>query len=117
MVHFRASTASAWLFALEASGLATGSVGMVNVPWDNEGIDDEHAARQAPQHLLGLGHGVLAVLSSYQHPVVTEWALPEPIARGARPTAALAHGDESAFGALTAFRKRGLSARERASEY
>ncbi|MGO4146193.1 LacI family DNA-binding transcriptional regulator [Paenarthrobacter sp. YAF11_1] len=58
--------------ALEASGLATASVGMVNVPWDNVGIDDEHAAWQATQHLLGLGHWDLAVLSSNEHPVVTE---------------------------------------------
>lgn len=58
--------------ALEASGLAIASVGMRNVPWDNVGIDDEHAAWQATQHLLGLGHWDLAVLSSNEHPVVTE---------------------------------------------
>ncbi|WP_309073862.1 hypothetical protein [Paenarthrobacter sp.] len=48
------------------------SVGMRNVPWDNIGIDDEHAAWQATQHLLGLGHWDLAVLSSNEHSVVTE---------------------------------------------
>ncbi|MEV7661702.1 LacI family DNA-binding transcriptional regulator [Paenarthrobacter sp. NPDC089316] len=58
--------------ALEACGLAVASVGMRNVPWDNVGIDDEHAAWQATQHLLGLGHWDLAVLSSNEHPVVTE---------------------------------------------
>ncbi|GGJ39712.1 LacI family DNA-binding transcriptional regulator [Paenarthrobacter histidinolovorans] len=58
--------------ALEACGLATASVGMGNVPWDNVGIDDEHAAWQATQHLLGLGHWDLAVLSSNEHSVVTE---------------------------------------------
>jgi DNA-binding LacI/PurR family transcriptional regulator len=47
-------------------------VGMRNVPWDNVGIDDEHAAWQATQHLLGLGHWDLAVLSSNEHSVVTE---------------------------------------------
>jgi DNA-binding LacI/PurR family transcriptional regulator len=57
---------------LEACGLAVASVGMRNVPWDNVGIDDEHAAWQATQHLLGLGHWNLAVLSSNEHPVVTE---------------------------------------------
>ncbi|MDR6986841.1 hypothetical protein J2Y66_001311 [Paenarthrobacter nitroguajacolicus] len=43
----------------------------MNVPWDNRGIDDEHAAWQAPQHLPGLGHWDLAVLSSTEHPIVT----------------------------------------------
>lgn len=60
------------LEALDAFGLAVASVGMRNVPWDNVGIDDEHAAWQATQHLLGLGHWDLAVLSSNEHPVVTE---------------------------------------------
>jgi len=60
------------LEALEACGLAVASVGMRNVPWDNVGIDDEHAAWQATQHLLGLGHWNLAVLSSNEHSVVTE---------------------------------------------
>ena len=58
--------------ALEASGLAIASVGMRNGPWDNVGIDDEHAAWLATQHLLGLGHWDLAVLSSNELPVVTE---------------------------------------------
>ncbi|MET3903365.1 hypothetical protein [Paenarthrobacter sp. 4246] len=116
MVHGKAPTASAWLFAQEASGLATASAGMVNVPWDNVGIDDEHAAWQAPQHLLGLGHGALAVHLSCEHPVVTERTRTGFIARGAEPTAAFTHGDESASDALTAFRERGLSAQERASE-
>jgi len=58
--------------ALVACGLPVASVGMRNVPWDNVGIDDEHAAWQATQHLLGLGHWDLAVLSSNEHPVVTE---------------------------------------------
>ncbi|WP_026542153.1 LacI family DNA-binding transcriptional regulator [Paenarthrobacter nicotinovorans] len=58
--------------ALEACGLAIASVGMENVPWDNVAIDDEHAAWQATQHLLGLGHWDLAVLSSNEHPVATE---------------------------------------------
>ncbi|MEV4953306.1 LacI family DNA-binding transcriptional regulator [Paenarthrobacter nitroguajacolicus] len=58
--------------ALEACRLAVASVGMRNVPWDNVGIDDEHAAWQATQHLLGLGHWDLAVLSSNEHSVVTE---------------------------------------------
>ncbi|WP_347109275.1 LacI family DNA-binding transcriptional regulator [Paenarthrobacter sp. S56] len=50
--------------ALEASGLAVASVGMRNVPWDNVGIDDEHAAWRATSHLLELGHWDLAVLRS-----------------------------------------------------
>ena len=58
--------------ALKACGLAVASVGMRDVPWDNVGIDDEHAAWQATQHLLGLGHWDLAVLSSNEHSVVTE---------------------------------------------
>ncbi|WP_281453032.1 LacI family DNA-binding transcriptional regulator [Paenarthrobacter nitroguajacolicus] len=58
--------------ALKACGLAIASVGMRHVPWDNVGIDDEHAAWQATQHLLGLGHWDLAVLSSNEHSVVTE---------------------------------------------
>ncbi|PRB38945.1 LacI family transcriptional regulator [Arthrobacter sp. MYb23] len=58
--------------ALEACGMAVASVGMGNVPWDNVGIDDEHAAWQATQHLLRLGHWDLAVLSSNEHSVVTE---------------------------------------------
>ncbi len=58
--------------ALEACGMAVASVGMGNVPWDNVGIDDEHAAWQATQHLLGLGHWDLAVLSSNEHSVATE---------------------------------------------
>ena len=28
---------------------------MLIVPWDNVGIDDEHATWQVPQHLLGWG--------------------------------------------------------------
>jgi DNA-binding LacI/PurR family transcriptional regulator len=58
--------------ALEACGLEVASVGIQNVPWDNVGVDDEHAAWQATQHLLGLGHWDLAVLSSNEHSVVTE---------------------------------------------
>ncbi|MFJ5956155.1 LacI family DNA-binding transcriptional regulator [Paenarthrobacter sp. NPDC092416] len=58
--------------SLEASGLAVASVGMNSVPWDNVGIDDEHAAWQATSHLLGLGHWDLAVLSSSDHQVVSE---------------------------------------------
>ena len=49
--------------ALEACGLAIASVGMQGVPWDNVGIDDEEAARQATGHLLGLGHWDLAMLA------------------------------------------------------
>lgn len=49
--------------ALRASGLAVASVGMSKVPWDNVGIDDEHAAWAATSHLLGLGHWDLAVLA------------------------------------------------------
>lgn len=59
------------LEALEACGLAVASVGMQNVPWDNVGIDDEHAAWQATQHLLDLGHWDLAVLSSAE-PVLSD---------------------------------------------
>ncbi|MFJ4210070.1 LacI family DNA-binding transcriptional regulator [Paenarthrobacter sp. NPDC089675] len=50
--------------SLEASGLAVASVGMRNVPWDNVGIDDEHAAWRATSHLLELGHWNLAALTS-----------------------------------------------------
>lgn len=57
--------------ALEASGLAVASMGMPGAPWDNVGIDDEHAAWQATQHLLGLGHWDLAVLSSSEQSVGT----------------------------------------------
>lgn len=49
--------------ALAASGLAVASVGMHGVPWDNVGIDNEEAARTATNHLLGLGHWDLAMLS------------------------------------------------------
>jgi len=49
--------------ALAGSGLAVASVGMSGVPWDNVGIDDEHAAWAATSHLLELGHWDLAVLS------------------------------------------------------
>ena len=49
--------------ALAASGLAVASVGMHNVPWDNVGIDNEDAAWKATNHLLGLGHWDLAILS------------------------------------------------------
>ncbi|HSL38089.1 MAG TPA: LacI family DNA-binding transcriptional regulator [Arthrobacter sp.] len=51
------------LAALAGSGLAVASVGMHNVPWDNVGIDNEEAARTATEHLLGLGHWDLAMLS------------------------------------------------------
>ncbi|MEO6531673.1 MAG: hypothetical protein ABIO25_12205 [Specibacter sp.] len=49
--------------ALAASPLAVVSVGMHNVPWDNVGIDNVAAARAATEHLLDLGHWVLAILS------------------------------------------------------
>ncbi|MDZ4092547.1 MAG: LacI family DNA-binding transcriptional regulator [Arthrobacter sp.] len=49
--------------ALAGSGLAVASVGMHDVPWDNVGIDNEGAARTATEHLLGLGHWDLAMLS------------------------------------------------------
>lgn len=49
--------------ALAGSGLAVASVGMDDVPWDNVGIDNEEAARTATNHLLGLGHWDLAILS------------------------------------------------------
>lgn len=49
--------------ALAGSGLEVASVGMSGVPWNNVGIDDEHAAWQATSHLLELGHWDLAVLS------------------------------------------------------
>jgi DNA-binding LacI/PurR family transcriptional regulator len=48
---------------LAGSGLAVASVGMHRVPWDNVGIDNEEAARTATNHLLGLGHWDLAILS------------------------------------------------------
>ncbi|WP_427017575.1 LacI family DNA-binding transcriptional regulator [Pseudarthrobacter sp. P1] len=52
--------------SLAASGLAVASVGMHDVPWDNVGIDNEHAAWQASSHLLDLGHWELAVLSGQE---------------------------------------------------
>jgi DNA-binding LacI/PurR family transcriptional regulator len=61
--------------ALEASGLAVASVGLRDVPWDNVGIDDEHAAWQATSHLLELGHWDLAVLTSTE-PVLNDAAPP-----------------------------------------
>ncbi|MFK0006633.1 LacI family DNA-binding transcriptional regulator [Paenarthrobacter sp. NPDC090520] len=57
--------------ALDASGLAVASVSMRNVPWDNVGIDDEHAAWRATSHLLELGHWDLAVLAGIE-PVVKD---------------------------------------------
>lgn len=54
------------ILALEASGLAVASVGMSRVPWDNVGIDDEHAAWTATNHLLELGHWELAVLTGHE---------------------------------------------------
>ncbi len=48
---------------LAASGLAVASVGMHDVPWDNVGIDNAEAARAATEHLLGLGHWDVAMLS------------------------------------------------------
>ncbi|AIY00091.1 Transcriptional regulator, LacI family [Arthrobacter sp. PAMC 25486] len=50
--------------ALDVSALAVASVGMHNVPWDNVGIDNVAAARLATEHLLGLGHWDLAILSN-----------------------------------------------------
>ena len=46
-----------------ASPLAVASVGMSRVPWDNVGIDDEHAAWLATTHLLQRGHRDMAVLT------------------------------------------------------
>lgn len=48
---------------LAGSGLAVASVGMHSVPWDNVGIDNAAAARTATEHLLGLGHWDVAMLS------------------------------------------------------
>ncbi|ALE07431.1 LacI family transcriptional regulator [Arthrobacter sp. ERGS1:01] len=45
------------------SGLAVASLGMTGVPWDNVGIDNEHAAWLATSHLLELGHWNLGVLT------------------------------------------------------
>jgi len=51
------------LAAVAGSGLAVASVGMHDVPWDNVGIDNVEAARAATEHLLGLGHWDVAMLS------------------------------------------------------
>lgn len=45
------------------SGLAVASLGMTGAPWDNVGIDNEHAAWLATSHLLELGHWNLGVLT------------------------------------------------------
>jgi DNA-binding LacI/PurR family transcriptional regulator len=49
--------------AVAGSGLAIASLGMGGVPWDNVSIDNEHAAWQATEHLLELGHWDLGVLT------------------------------------------------------
>lgn len=46
-----------------APRVAVASVGMGRVPWDNVGIDDEHAAWLATTHLLERGHRDVAVLT------------------------------------------------------
>ncbi|NKR10508.1 LacI family transcriptional regulator [Arthrobacter sp. D2] len=77
--------------ALEASGLAVASVGLRNVPWDNVGIDDEHAAWQATSHLLELGHWDLAVLTNTE-PVLSDVAPAQPAGRGQQATTARFRG-------------------------
>ena len=52
--------------ALSASGLAVASVGMHDVPWDNVGIDNEAAAKEATNRLLALGHWDIAFLAGEQ---------------------------------------------------
>lgn len=52
--------------ALSKSSLKVASVGMSGVPWDNVGIDDEHAGWLATNHLLELGHWELAVLTGHE---------------------------------------------------
>jgi DNA-binding LacI/PurR family transcriptional regulator len=52
--------------ALSASGLAITSVGMHDVPWDNVGIDNEAAAKEATNRLLTLGHWDIAFLAGVQ---------------------------------------------------
>lgn len=41
---------------LSSSGLDVASVGMQDVPWDNVGIDNVAAAKEATNRLLALGH-------------------------------------------------------------
>lgn len=52
--------------ALSSGGLAVASVGMHDVPWDNVGIDNEAAAKEATNRLLALGHWDIAFLSGTQ---------------------------------------------------
>lgn len=82
--------------ALEASGLAVASVGLRSVPWDNVGIDDEHAAWQATSHLLELGHWDLAVLTSTE-PVLSDVALAAQPAGSAQPAHPVQPGETARF--------------------
>ena len=49
--------------ALSSSGLEVASVGMHDVPWDNVGIDNVAAAKEATNRLLALGHWDIAFLA------------------------------------------------------
>jgi DNA-binding LacI/PurR family transcriptional regulator len=51
---------------LSSSGLEVASVGMHDVPWDNVGIDNVAAAKEATDRLLALGHWDIAFLAGAQ---------------------------------------------------